>query len=86
MADQFTGEMIVGLLHEVEKIVPCRDRYVGGMGDTPFPQPGVFTLDIVPYFNTEGWLPFVLLAAAADHLSTETDKNCKAVCIDALLR
>ena len=30
-----------------------------------FPQHGVFTLDIVPYFNIIGWLPFVLMAEVA---------------------
>src|SRR5256885_5427254 len=38
MADQFTGDMMVRLMHEVAKIVPCPDKRVGGislpMGDT----------------------------------------------------
>jgi hypothetical protein len=55
MTDQYSGSMLVELENTVAKTLKPYD----------FPQHGVFTLDIVPYFNIAGWLPFVILAEAA---------------------
>jgi hypothetical protein len=55
MAEQYSGSMMVDLDNTVAKVVKPYD----------FPQPGVFTLDVVPYFDAACWLPFVILAEAA---------------------
>lgn len=55
MADQYSGNILVDLGNTVAKTVKPYD----------FPQQGVFTLDIMPYFNIIGWLPFVLMAEVA---------------------
>jgi hypothetical protein len=52
MADQYSGNMLIGLDDVVTRT--ARPYY-------KFPQPGMFTLDIVPYFSIEDWLPIVLL-------------------------
>ena len=55
MTDQYSGHMMIDLDNTVAKTLKPYD----------FPQHGVFTLDIVPYFNIIGWLPFVLMAEVA---------------------
>jgi hypothetical protein len=54
MADQYSGNMLIGLDDVVTKTATPHYE---------FPQPGVFTLDIVPYFSIEDRLPIVLLTS-----------------------
>ena len=56
MADQYSGNMLIGLDDLVSKTV----RSCG------FPQHGVFTLDMVPHFSISDWVPLVLLACLSE--------------------
>ena len=67
MADQYTGDMIVGLDDVVTKVVMPH----------AFPQPAVFSNDLFQYFTIDMWLPFVLISEVA----SKTMNGAKATAI-----
>jgi len=63
MADQYSGDLIVGLLHKVDD---TKARPVKPPAD----------IGIFPYLNVEGWVPFVLFTEITSRLQ---GTNCKAM-------
>lgn len=70
VADQYSGDMIVDLLHKVD------DAKVRPVVKAPSFSVPPFTFDIFPYLNVEGWLPFVLFIEITSRLQ---GTNCKAM-------
>jgi hypothetical protein len=75
MADQYSGDMIVGLDRVVAKTVGPYNfpQHLISLGA---PQPGTFTLEIFEHINVDGWLPFVLFIEITRRLQ---GTNCKAM-------